>query len=221
MKPKDAFEAVRAIVGTVPEDERNELFDLISGNYSIGAIAVGGSESTAETTVPNLESLLSDEQLAKMTLYREKISESWGINKEDLRLVAEVTSEGTKRIVLADSSPIGQYKGSYKSIYEKGDNLLEVDGRKVDVLGGMTDDIYRAMIADAKKRGGLLPDSQKASRAFGDLWTWTMLTGEPLTAGGRVRIRLVVEGGVDRLVCSPEDGSRALRVRPAVVIAEI
>ena len=45
MKPKDAFEAVQAIVGTVPEDERNELFDLISVKYSIGAITVGASNS--------------------------------------------------------------------------------------------------------------------------------------------------------------------------------
>ena len=85
MKTKDAFEAVQAIVETVPQEQRSELFELLSVEYSIGAIAVGSSETESESESMSfkLESLLTDEQLAKMTLYREKISKSWEIIKEN------------------------------------------------------------------------------------------------------------------------------------------
>lgn len=221
MKPNDAFEAVQAIVGTVPEKQRVMLFELLSGEYGIGAIAVGVRRNTPETTSSYLESLLSVEQCAKMTRYREMISESWGINKEDLRLVAEDTNKGTKRVVLVDSSPNGQYKGSYQSIYENRDNLLKVDGRNMDILEGMTEGVYRAMIADAKDRGGSLPDSKKADRKSSGLWTGTMLTGEPLTVVGYVKVRNADDDGVYGVVCRPDADSRDLHVRAAVVIAEI
>lgn len=100
------------------------------------------------------------------------------------------------------------------------DGLFKVkaNGREYDARTGMTDAVYAAKVEDARARGKILPDSKELAELTRDIWTWTMLTGEDLTADGDVQIRRVFDGGVGRALTVPDRGLRSLRVCPAVVI---
>ena len=110
---------------------------------------------------------------------------------------------------------------SYKHVMaKKNDDLftVTVDGQKYDTRKGMTDAAYDALYDDSKSRGATLPDSKQMGEENSDLWTYTMLTGEPLTGGGGVRVRYVYGGDVYGGIDSADRGARRLRVRPAVEI---
>lgn len=113
---------------------------------------------------------------------------------------------------------------SYNSVMESKNDALfqvEVGGATYDARRGMTDEVYDAKVEDARARGDTLPDSQQLSQETGDLWTWTMLTGNGLTAGGGVQIRRVSGGQVRRYVRDPVYDYQALRVCPAVEIPDL
>lgn len=112
------------------------------------------------------------------------------------------------------------FAGSYEDVMSqpKKDWEIRVGNKRYDTRKGMTDAVYEAKVADARARGVALPDSKQLSEQTGDLWTWTMLTAEPLTADGRVPVRNVDGGRVGWHAVHPESVGRSLRVCPAVVI---
>lgn len=176
---------------------------------------------------------MSIEQKTKASELRIAIAEKlsdYGITTESLRVVMDESEAGEKTFTLIHTGngiDIGDHSKdydearSYKSVMAKKNNPLffvRVGDKVHDVRTGMTDKAYYALVADARERGEALPDSKQMSRENDDLWTWAMLTGEPLTAVGYVRIRYVDVDGVYRLVSRPDFDARGLRVRPAVVI---
>jgi hypothetical protein len=186
-----------------------------------------GVASDTSETLTGVESLLSPEDAAHATKVVDAMAEKLSIERENIRLVLVETEEHGKQVVAIDASPNGQYGGSYNQVKserakKKGKYNITVDGSKIDTLAGTNDAAYRAMIADTKTQGtDLLPDSSPLSQENGEPWTATMLTGEPLTAGGDVRVRCVGDGKVDGGVYRPGYGHRLLRVRPAVVVAQL
>jgi len=225
MRPQDAVEAIGAIIQTVPESDRSDLFETLGQTYpELGSIAIAGAQVDVLPVDEafrwgDVETQLTPEQKEKTELYVDALAKAFNMSKADLGLVVEETPEGAKRAVLIDTSLMGQYLGSYNVIQMNGKGWINVGGEEVNVLAGTTDAAYRAMIKDAKNRrvnNEPLPDS-----SANEIWTATMLTGEPLTAGGDVQFRRVYGGGVDRRVVLPDADVRVLRVRPAVVIAEL
>ena len=155
------------------------------------------------------------------------MAESFAISRDDVRLVVvHDSAAGRSRIVAIDASPNGHHAGVYDRIMaERRDDpsflTIEVDGETVDVLPASTEDAYRAMIEDARHRGRLLPDSLALSQQNDELWTATMLMGEPLMEDGLVPLLSVSGSTVNKVGFHRNRGGRSIRVRPAVVVAEI
>ena len=154
----------------------------------------------------------------------------YGVTADSLRVVMTESPEDEKVFTLVhtgngidigDSDKDYDKARSYKGVMaKKNDKLFAVPlgGKTYDARKGMTDAAYDALYEDAKADGVTLPDSKQMSEENEDVCTWTMLTGEELTADGDVQIRYVAVGKVDRRIASPVHDNRSLRVRPAVVI---
>lgn len=126
--------------------------------------------------------------------------------------------EGKTAIVHAGNNP---YKGSYNTVMKapKKDYEITVDKKSYDTRKFVTSDLYDALVEHCKKESRTLPDSIDMQKQSGDdWWTWTMITGEPKTAGGRVQFRFVYGGEVNRGFTVPGDDIRNLRVCPAVTV---
>jgi hypothetical protein len=217
-------------------DNANKAFHL----YDSAAEALMPPRLAFETAEPaepfaseTVWSAMSHEQKTKANEVRSAMAEQlkdYGVTADNLRVVMSETQEGDKVFTLAHTGngvDIGDHAKaydearSYNSVMaKKNDGLftVQVDGQSYDARTGMTDSAYDALIADAKENGITLPDSEKAAKEADDVWTWTMLTGEELTARGNVQVRYVAGGKVRGRVYLPDRGYRDLRVRPAVVI---
>lgn len=177
---------------------------------------------------------MSPEQQAKASELRKAIAGSelkeYGVTEDTLRVVMTAEeNDGFKSfhlIHIGNGVDIGNPKEefdqarSYNSVMSSANDALfqvEVNGAKYDTRRGMTAEVYDAKVADARQRGVTLTDSQPLSKETDDVWTWTMLTGEKLTAG-YVPVRFVSAGRVRRSACLPGRGIRLLRVCPAVEI---
>lgn len=96
---------------------------------------------------------------------------------------------------------------------------LAVGGQQYDARTGMTTKVYTAMVEEAKASGRELPDS-KANQLDNGWYTWTLLTGDPLTAGGIAPCAGVDDdGSVVRFGAFLAGGNRDIRFRPAVKVA--
>lgn len=177
--------------------------------------------------------LMSKEQKVKADNLRTAMAErfaEYGVTADSLRVVMHKSEEGKNVFTLihtgngvdiGDSAKDYDNARCYNSVMSKeNDDLLTIviDGKKYDTRKGMTDSAYDALYEDSKSQGITLPDSKQMSEITGDLWTWTMLTGEPLTADGRGQVCDVVDGVVRQSVTDPYADYRFLRVRLAVVI---
>lgn len=187
-------------------------------------------ESFASEAVWNA---MSPEQRTKAEELRTALAagrlSEYGVTEDSLRVVMAEDKDGGKHFALTHTGngiDIGDPKKefdpdrSYSAVMSpKNDELfqVEVGGVTYDTRG-MTDAAYDAKIADARERGVTLPDSHQLSEETGDDWTWTMLSGESLTADGFVPVRDVFDGVVDRRTYPPDDGNRGLRVCPTVAI---
>lgn len=176
---------------------------------------------------------MSKEQKLRANDVRTAMAEQfkdYGLTTDSLRVLMSESPEGKNVFTLVhtgngidigDSSKDFDGARSYNSVMDNKNNVLfavPLGGKTYDARKGMTDVTYRALYEDAKAQGITLPDSEVMAKENDDIWTWTMLTGEKLTADGRVRVRDVAGGEVRRGVCRPGRDSRSLRVRPAVVI---
>ena len=181
----------------------------------------------------NVWNAMSKEQRLEATALRTAMAEKLsklGITKYSLRVVMHESENSERTFTLIHSGngiDIGDHNESFDQarsynavMSRKNDDLftIKVNEKKYDMRSGMTSSAYDALYKDTIRQKYVLPDSNKMASEHLDQWTWTMLTGEPLTADGNVQFRAVVGGRVYRAVCPPGDGSRNLRVRPAVVI---
>lgn len=203
----------------------NTLMPPRSAFESVETVEAFASESVWE--------VMSPEQRTKAAEVRAELAagnlKEYGVTEDSLRMV--MTEEDGKKVFTLIHTGNGVDVGDPKQNYDearsyravmsdKNDKLfqVEVDGKTYDARRGMTDKVYEAKVAEARERAVTLPDSQQLSAETGDDWTWTMLTGEALTADGRVPIRYVTGGQVVRNNAYPDNDRRFLRVCPAVEI---
>ncbi len=222
MTPPDRYETAGSPLGTPPFSEHPT---------ALGATAFTGFEAATTNLVDALtgaRSLLSAEQSTYADAAIISMSESLGLNREDIRLVLEETLEGNRRVVAIDASPNGQYVGLYRDILTQRQTdpawyTVEVNGQGVDPLAGCTRAVYSAMIADARARGErFLPDSLALNQHNGHVWTATMMTGEPLESEGKIWIGSSSSYNKVNFVGQTIDrGGKSFRVRPAVVVGQV
>lgn len=192
---------------------------------AIGSTALTGFEVTdTQSQPPTIEDLLSPEQRDFAGKVVTGMTETLGLNPEEIRFVMETTEQGNQ-IVAIDASPNGQYIGIYKSILEQRQAdpdwyTLNIDGQRIDPLAGCTEAAYRAMIADARARGEkFLPDSLALNQHNGHVWTATMITGDLLPEPDKVLIGSSSGGAKVNFIGQPINrGGKSLRVRPAVAV---
>lgn len=230
----------------IPSDPVAELQTDLSESdkqyrlYRVGAEALMPSRLAFEADEPEepfasetVWGAMSREQRVKAAKLRSAIAEGplkeQGVTEESLRVV-KTEQDGESRFTLIHTGAgvdIGNHRKdydgarSYNSVMSDENDALfqvEVNGVTYDTRAGMTDEVYVAKVEDARSRNVTLPDSAQLRDETDDLWTWTMLTGEPLTAGGCVQFRHVDGGRVGRGIAGPGDDSRLLRVCPAVEI---
>ena len=172
------------------------------------------------------ESLLTQSQRRRAEHAVAGMANAFAIQTGDVRLVLDELTGPSARVVAIDGSPNGQYAGQYRSIMaeRRADPrffTLEIGDELVDLFEASTEGAYRAMIADARARGITLPDSLALSQMSDDLWTSTLLMGEPLTGDGHVWVTSVCGDSVTKSTFRTDRGGRSFRVRPAVLIAEV
>jgi hypothetical protein len=216
---------------TSPDQHESESKNIPSARdarpETFGAAALAGFESAADTSQARIESLLSDEQRVYAEAAIASMSETLGIDRQDIHCVLEETPEGDKRVIVIDASPNGQHIGLYKRILEERNAnpswyTIEVAGKQVDPLQGCTKEAYRAMVEDARARGELLPDSLALNQQNGHVWTATMMTGDPLPSEDKIWIGSSSGGSKVNFVEHPINrGGRSFRVRPAVVVGQL
>ena len=172
------------------------------------------------------EPALSTDQREYADEVRRALARTFGIPSDEVRLVVEETAGGARRVVAIDASPNGQYAGTFDAIAQRRRSdptffTVAVRGEIIDVLSASTEAAYRAMSADVRRSGFTAPDSLALSQENHELWTATMLVGEPLTADGLIQIASVSGGVVNKVGFRTDRGGRSIRVRPAVLIAEL
>jgi hypothetical protein len=195
--------------------------------------AVETANSIESFAAPEVWGAMNAEQKVEAAAVRSAIAEGplkeQGVTAASLRVV-RTELDGKSHFTLVHTGAgidIGNHrkdydkKRSYNSVMsDQNDALFQVefDGVTYDTRSGMTDEVYVAKVEDACARGITLPDSKQLADETNDVWTWTMLTGEELTAVGDVQARRVREGRVDRGFDDPDTDDRPLRVCPAVAI---
>lgn len=194
---------------------------------TLGANAVNEGAPTLSNEL-GAETFLSPEQHRYALAAITSMSETLGLNPDDIRYVLDDSAPDNRRVVVVDASPNGQHIGLYQQILERRQAdpawyTIEIDGQRVDPLTGCTEAVYRAMIADARARGvKFLPDSLALNQHNGHVWTATMLTGEPLPADGKIWIGSSSGGKKVNFVEHPINrGGKSFVVRPAVVVGQM
>ncbi len=242
----EVLQAARKIPGVeVAPEARDAVEDRLMDAHSryqrydnavgalIGPEVFQEADEAQSPETPDAFSLMTPEQQETATKLRGEMAkrfEKFGVTEDTLRVVKTEAEDGEATFTLLHTGngvDIGNPKKEYDParsydavMSEENDKLFvfELDGKTYDSRKGMTDATYDAKFADAKERGVTLPDSKQLSEETGDVWTWTMLTGEPKTADGYVQLRNVYVGEVDRFIAGPDVDRRSLRVCPAVVI---
>lgn len=197
----------------------------------VGAAALIGSEAVlidSNGEPVGIEDLLPPERLTYTEAVVTSMSETLGLNRDDIRFVLDNTTERGGRIVAIDASPNGQYIGIYQHILDRRQAdpswyTIQVANQRVDPLAGCTRSAYEAMIADARARGvAFLPDSLALNQHNSHVWTATMMTGEPLESPGKIWIGSSSSyNKVNFVGQAINRGGKSFRVRPAVVVGQL
>jgi hypothetical protein len=157
--------------------------------------------------------------------------EQHGVTVETLHLIKVETESGESQFVLIhtgagidigdhtkDSDPARSYNAVMSPQNDKL-FIIEVDGERYETRRGMTEATYDALQRYLQDSNLPIPDSEQFSKDTGDVRTYTILTGEPLTAPGNVLVRDGIDRSTFRQTAQCHSGTRDLRVRPAVVIS--
>lgn len=180
---------------------------------------------------PEIESSL--EQWANDA--KQTLAEKYNVSPEDFELLS-YEKDGTEYNAVvytaANGIDLGNPKEDYdktrswnkvmdKSAKDKARHTVAIDGVEYDDREGMTYALYDQLIEAAKKAERPLPDSKDTmiTGNGGDKWhSWTIMTGEPLTAGGGAPFARVLDvGSVVRAWTDFDFDGLVLRFRPAVI----
>lgn len=215
-------------------DRQNELAQISpnlqpadENQQSLGMTAVLGWSSD-EVLNQGVELPLTLEQLELAHQIVTNMSEILGVNPNDVRFVIDESDFNDRRIVAVDSSPNGHHIGLYQRILEQRQAnpdwyTLLIGNQRIDPLVASTKAVYSAMIEDARARGiKFLPDSLALNQHNGNVWTATMLTGEPQSTEGKIWIGSSSGGKKVNFVEHPINrGGKSFVVRPAVIIGRL
>lgn len=192
-----------------------------------------GSDEVDRKQVPTPETESSLEQWANDA--KQTLAEKYNVFPKDFELFTyekDGTTYNTVVYTAANGIDLGNPKEDYdkarswNKVMDKGAknkdwHTLTIDGVKYDDREGMTYALYDQLVEAAKKAERPLPDSKDTliTSNGGDKWySWTMMTGEPLTAGGNAPIAGVDDGGSVRQLWADVDRvGLYLRFRPAVI----
>ncbi len=129
-----------------------------------------------------------------------------------------VVYAASKGLDLGPGRDYHEKERSWKNIFDQRNRdkfVVSVDGREIDTRVGMTYDVYRGMISDARLRGEEIPDANN--------YTDTWLTGEttmPEPGWAPVCRYRADRGKIQRVQFQQNDNYGSLRFRPAAVIEE-
>lgn len=174
--------------------------------------------STSPTAV---EEALTPEQVVWLAAARAALSSAFGIPEHQLRVVDASDGADAPLPVVIDASPNGTYAGTYDRLMEAraadpAHLTVTVEHEQMDVLEASTEAAYRAMMEDARDRGGPLPDSLELSQINGELWTATMALGDGLQDDGLVPLLSSSGGTTNKVGFHRDRGGKSIRVRPAL-----
>lgn len=167
---------------------------------------------------------------------RQTLAEKYRVSPEDFELVSYESETGDTINAVVYTAANGIDPGNPKEDYDearswnqvmgknaknKARHMVTIDGVECDDREGMTYALYDQLVEAAKTAERPLPDSKDTmiTSNGGAKWhSWTIMTGEPLTAGGNAPIAGVDDvGSVDRLWADVDDDDLSLRFRPAVI----
>lgn len=211
-------EATRYEKGRALALEAYEARKVYLAKLAQAGVLIGRDLDESET---DTEPILTPEQQGKANKIIEALVKKFDLDPSDVGVVFVKGENGEKQPVVAHIGLRGIRKGSWDSISEgeAGDYSVYIDGKNIDTRPGMTFATYEAIVADAKANGRILPDSQEASEEIGEVWTETILTGEPVDDVNASIAGVAPSGSVYRDV-SRRDVSWAVRCfRPVVPIA--
>lgn len=216
--------------------DTERIFAAISDEELLGETQrrglVLGAAATEAVEASDVLTRLSPERREYADKLIAAMSEKFGVRTADFSLV-ETSAESGEKLVTAVYAGKGLDLGnrvknydpnrSWNGIFdEKADEnfIVTVDGRAVDTRAGLTEVVYYAMVAGAKKCGATLPDSQQMAEEYRDHWTWTWLTGE-IPNRSLMPFARVGGGEVERYWRDRNSDDRCMRFRPAAVIEQV
>jgi hypothetical protein len=237
LKKIPGMEAAVAVLGRTATEKGNEAgrayvaekqaeLDRLKGQFG---------ESAEQTSVHSPETESSLEQWANDA--KQTLAEKYNVSPEDFELMSYEKDGTTYNAVVytaANGIDLGNPKEDYdkarswnkvmdKGAKNKDRHTLTIDGIEYDDREGMTYALYDQLVAAAKAAERPLPDSKDTmiTSNGGDKWySWTMMTGEPLTAGGSAPFAGVDDdGSVNRYVTNRGYDYRNLLFRPAAIVS--
>ncbi len=225
---KNTFEAVDVLISGMDYVERAEFFDHIRGAYpdEFGTSALENTVEVETLDEPFEErvdviSMLSPEQAERANKLKSAMAEKFRVDAADFSVLATEAETGEKLFCVAYTAGNGIYKGSWNKIMGNEttkDFVVEIDGQKFDTRTGMTLDVYAAMVERARANDEILPDSRQLSEENGQVWTWTLRTGEQAVVLNAPRASVLEDDSVYGGWCDGGDGGGAVRFRPAAVL---
>lgn len=230
LKKLSGTEAAVTALGQVATEKGNEVGRAYVAKKQAELDALRGQFDTVAEQEVTVETDSSLEQWAFDV--KQSLAEQYKVSPEDFDLFSYTDDKGNTVNTVAYTAPNGIDLGSPDKDYDKDrswskimvDNqknnarhILTIDGKDYDDRDGMTYALYDALVAKATADGTELPDSQ-ANKLDNGWYTWTLMTGEPLTAGGFARFAGVDDdGSVCRYIAGTGDDARCIRFRPAVI----
>lgn len=197
-------------------------------------------DASGETAEGSVETETSLERLASEV--KQALAEKYKVSPEDFSLFTYEKDGETRNTVVytgANGIDLGNPKEDYDTA-RSWDRVMDdtkkntdrhtievtVGGVKLtpDARKGMTYALYDQLVEEAKAAGRPLPDSKdtKITSTSGDWYSWTMMSGEPLTAGGYAPVARVGDvGSVYRRATYRDRGGRYLLFRPAVNLDDL
>lgn len=230
------MEAAVAVLGRTATEKGNEIgrayvaekqaeLDRLKGQFGEGA---------EQTTVRSVETKSSLEQWADNA--RQTLAEKYRVSPEDFELVSYESETGDTINAVVYTAANGIDPGNPKEDYDearswkkvmgknaknKARHMVTIDGVECDDREGMTYALYDQLVAAAKTAERPLLDSKDTiitSNGGDKYYSWTMMTGEPLAAGGYAPIAGVSDdGSVRRYWLDVVYDDLDLRFRPAVI----
>ena len=226
MKPNKLVESLssrekRAVLKALGEGygDKDQLARLLNIAPAAGGVATKAARREAKPK--DAPTSLKPEQRKQAEAVIANMAEKFERPPEDFGVVMVENEAGEKRPVVMLTAGNGLYKGSWNTVMSDAQTeafTIVVNGKQIDTRSAMTEDAYRAFIADEKARGiEPLPDSSQLSNENGQPWTWTLLTGEQ-AHGFDAPVAYVRDGNARRSWGSRVRSGSLVRVRPAVVI---